>query len=181
MDTIPCTPSCCATPTVVEVPGPSGAVGPQGPQGETGEPGPAAVIDEVEVFGSGTVYSVTTTPALLNLGTTQPSVQLGAAGLWLIFARARFDLNGATFGAVRTLTTLVRNVTTSTNLPNSSATQKIQVVTTETFTLPGYEKVFTYESSADNELIQLWASLSVGPSAGSVDCAEADILAIKIA
>lgn len=179
--TVPCVPSCCAEATVVEVPGVAGAVGPTGPEGPAGAAGEPAEIDEVEVFGSGSVYSLTTTPALVNLGTTTPAVQLGDAGTYLIFARARFDLNGATFAAVRTLTALIRNITAGADVTNSSAAQKVPIVTTLTFTLPLYFKVFTYESSVDNELLQLWASISVLPSAGTVDCAEADIVAIKIA
>lgn len=168
---------CCADPVIVQTPGAPGAIGPQGP---AGEPGPSS-LDDFSVYGSGTVYSLTVTAALLNLGTNPPTLQLGDAGTYLIMARARFDLNGATFGSVRTLTAKLYNSTTAADIANSSSTQKIPIVTTLTYTLPQYEKTVIYEAASDGETIQLWGSLSNLPSAGSVDCAEADIVAVKIA
>ncbi len=175
-----CTP-CCSEPVVTNIQGSPGAVGPQGAQGEQGEPGTSPELATESAYGSGSVYALTTTSALANLGSTQPSVTLTDAGRYAIFARARFDLTGATFAAVQTITAKLRCTNnTIADVANTTKAIKTPVVTTLTYTLPGYNIAGVEYTATAGDVIQLWASISVIPSAGSVDVVEADIFAIKL-
>lgn len=180
-DTTPCIPSCCSTPTVVEVPGPPGAEGPQGPQGETGpqgEPGENGTTPTLDDFTDYEApnYTVTATPAQIT-GVAQI---LGDAGRYLIFARARFDAVAATFAASRVITTYLYNASTSANIADSTKAVQTPVITTQTQTLPAYDACVIYEAAGDNEVIQMFTSVSVIPSAGTLDVEEAEIVAIRL-
>ena len=177
----PCVP-CCSTPVVTNIPGSPGLEGPQGPQGEQGEPGEAASLDTVAGYGSGSAYALTITSALLNLGSTAPSITLADAGTYLLFAHARFDFNAATFAAVQTVTAKMRCVNnTIADVANSTKAFKMPIVTTITYTAGLYAPAPVAYVATAGDVIQLWGSVSVAPSAGSLDTVEADIFAVKIA
>jgi hypothetical protein len=140
------------------------------------------VTDE-SAYASGTAYSLTNTSALLNLGTTPASLTITTAGTYLLFARVRYDYNGATFAAVRTVTTKIRRTNnTAADVTNATGAWKTQIITTLTFTaalqnLP----VVQYTTATAGDILQLWGSVNTVPSAGSLDAVEAEIVAVKIA
>ncbi len=180
--TTPCNP-CCSEPVVTNIPGAPGLEGPQGPQGEQGEQGEPGVTPELldfDVYASGTAYTLTATPSLADFGTTDPTLTLGEAGRYLIMSRARFDANAATFAASRTITTYLYNVNNAATISNSTQAVLTPVITTSTETMPPYGTTVIYTAAADNEIIQLWTSVSVIPSAGTLTCAAAEIVAIKL-
>jgi hypothetical protein len=107
-------------------------------------------------------------------------MSLGEAGRYLIMAIARFDAVAATFAASRTITCYIYNATNSATLSNSTKAVLTPVITTATESLPHYIAQVIYTSAADNEVVQLWGSVSVIPSAGTLDCTEAQIVAIKL-
>lgn len=134
------------------------------------------------VYASGTSYQLTATPALLNFGTTDPQLTISSAGTWLILARARLDYNGATFAAVRTATLKVRRTNnTPADIANTSAGVLTDIITTLTYTLAivGLQPII-YVTTNANDVLELWGSVSVVPSAGSLDASEASIVAIKL-
>jgi len=173
--TTPCIPNCCSEPTVVEVPGVAGAVGPEGPTGETGPPGETPELLDFTDYNA-PAYTVTATPAQI----TGVARILGVAGRYLIMARARFDANAATFAASRTITSYLYNASTSAVIANSTKAVKTPVTTTETLTLPEYGACVVYTAATDSEVIQMFTSVSVIPSAGTLTVEEAEIVAIKL-
>lgn len=140
-------------------------------------------VSTLSVYGAGSAYALTATSALLNLGTTPPSLTITAAGTYLIFARVRYDYLGATFAASRTVTTkLTRTNNTPADLTNGTSAWLTDIITTLTYTaqfqvLPP----ITYTTANTNDIIQLWGAVSVVPTAGSLSAVECEIVAIKIA
>lgn len=140
-------------------------------------------VTDQSVYASGSAYSLTATSALLDFGTTDPSITLTTAGTYLLFARVRYDYNAATFASVRTVTTKIRRTNNSAaDVTNATGSWKTQIITTLTFTaalqnLP----VVQYTTTTSGDILQLWGSVNVVPSAGSLDAVEAEIVAVKIA
>lgn len=137
--------------------------------------------NQLSVYSAGTVYTLTATPALVDFGTTDPSLTLSAAGTYLIMARARIDSVGATFATARVLTTKLRRTNnTAADVTNGAATLTTGVVTTLTGQLgaPSWWAIYTTTNSDD--IIQMFGDVSVLPSAGSVTVNEASIVAIRL-
>ncbi len=141
----------------------------------------AALVAPTSAVGSGTAYVMTATRALLALGTTTPSITIPSAGTWLITARARLNYNGATFAAVKAVTiALHRTNNTPIELSNSGAILPIQIVTTYTEDAGTVVITYYYTTTNANDIIQVWGSVSTIPSAGTLDCDNAEIYALKL-
>jgi hypothetical protein len=182
MNPIPCVP-CCTTPQTVNIPGSPGATG---PQGETGADGPAGAdgADGTTLEAPTTTYGVDTPPKALSnsfANMLATALVLADAGTWMLWARLKTDLNGATFAAEQTLTAkLVRTNHSAADIANAISEITIPIVTTKTWSLPVMPlPVVSYVATAADEL-QIMAKLSANPSAGSVDANEAEIVALKI-
>lgn len=136
----------------------------------------------LSVYASGTAYQLTNTSALLDFGTTDPTLTITSAGVWLILARARIDYTGATFAAVRTGTLKLRRTNnTAADLANSSGSFLTDIITTLTYTLAVIDlQPIIYTTTNSNDVIELWGDISVVPTAGSIDASEASIVAIKL-
>lgn len=133
-------------------------------------------------YDSGTAYSLTATPALLDFGTTDPSVTLGTAGTYLIAGRVRLDYNAATFLASRTITLKLRRTNnTAADITNSPSSYKAQVVTLLSSSSGFYDvQPVIYTTTSTTDVIQMWGSISVVPTAGSLDAVEGYITAIRL-
>lgn len=132
-------------------------------------------------YASGTAYSLTATPALLNLGTTTPSITLTATANYLLLSRVRLDYNGATFAANRTATLKLRKTSgTAADVTNASASFLTQIITTQTYTAGIIELPPVFYSATANDVIQLWGSISVLPTAGSIDAVQAEVVALRL-
>lgn len=136
----------------------------------------------LSVYASGTLYSLTNAAAAVDFGTTDPVITISEPGTYLLLARLRFDYNGATFAAVQTIAAKLRRLNnTAADLTNAVAGMKTQIITTQTFTAGDVNIPPTiYTTVNNNDQIQIFASIGVVPSAGSVDVAEAEIVAIKL-
>lgn len=134
------------------------------------------------VYASGTAYQFTNTDALLNFGTTDPSLTLTSAGVWLILATARVDYNAATFAAVRTLNLKLRRTNnTAADIANSVRQGLTDIITTLSYTFGVFAlPPIIYTTTNVDDVIELWGSISVVPSAGSLDGVAAEIVAIKL-
>ncbi len=134
------------------------------------------------VYGAGTAYSLTNAAALVDLGTTDPSITLNGSGTYLLLARVRLDYNGATFAAVRNVTVKLRRVNnTAADIANATAGVKTDIVTTVTSSLGDVQiPAVIYQTEKDNDNIQIFAGLDTVPTAGSLDVVEAEIVAIKL-
>lgn len=187
MNPSPCGP-CASVPTLIQIPGMAGlpgapgAPGAQGPAGAPGANGISPSLGTTAAYGSGAAYSLTATPALINLGTTPPSITLTSPGTYLLWGRARFDFNGATFAADQTITAKIHCTTnTVQDIPNTVKGWKLPIVTTQTYTgAEIYIAPVAYVATAGDTL-QLWGSISAIPSAGSMDAIEGDIVAVQVA
>lgn len=132
--------------------------------------------NQLSVFSSGTVYALTATAALLNFGTTDPSLTITSPGTYKIQGTVVLGYNAATFSAVRTATLKFRRTNnTAADLTNGSIAVKTSVVTTETSTMMVVTWACHYSTSNTDDNIQIFGSLDVVPSAGSLDASYASI------
>jgi hypothetical protein len=133
------------------------------------------------VYAAGTAYSLTATPAALTFGTTSPSLTLNAAGTYLLLARSRMAYNAATFAAVRTTTLKLRRTNnTAADLTNGSVTATTGIITLLTYTFIDQFWPVVYTTTNANDVISLFGSIDVLPGAGTLDVAEASIVAIRL-
>lgn len=143
-------------------------------------PGSAAGIEQ-EAYSAGTVYSLTATPALLDFGTTDPTLTVTTAGTYLIFWGGNYKYTGATFAANQTANMKVRRTNnTAADISNATLTLTTRIITTVTDDLAvAAGKPVKYVAAA-GDILQVWGSLSATPSVGTVDCTDAWILVLKI-
>lgn len=134
------------------------------------------------VYAAGTAYSLTNTAAALDFGTTDPALVITSAGTWLLLARVRVDYTAATFAAVRTGTLKLRRTNnTAADLGNGSASFLTDIITTLTYTLDVLSlPPVIYVTTNANDAITIFGDISVVPTAGSLDCVQAEIVAIKL-
>lgn len=149
--------------------------------GFRGSPRPANNSSQT-VYGAGTAYSLTQTPALLNLGTTPVSIVLANPGTYLLMARAVLEYNGATFAASRVVTLKLRRTNnTAADLANSSMAVNTAIVTTITNTFGDFVlPVVIYTTQNSNDIIQIFGDVGTVPTAGSLDAVAGEIVAIRI-
>lgn len=137
---------------------------------------------EITSYAVGTAYQLTNTAAQLNFGTTDPGITIARPGTYLILARARIDYTGATFAAVRTVTIKLRRTNnTAADLTNGSSVLLTEIITTLTYTA-GHVVIppVIYTTTRNDDIIQIFGSIDVVPSAGSIDATEAEIVAIPL-
>lgn len=124
----------------------------------------------LSAYASGTVYSLTATPAAIAFGTTSPSISLNKIGRWEIEAVINVQYNAATFAASRTVATKLRDTTNSVDLTNGSDTAATDIVTTKTISLTRTTMKTEYTITAQPAVVTVFGSVSVVPTAGSLDC-----------
>jgi hypothetical protein len=136
----------------------------------------------LSVYASGTAYQLTNTAALLNFGTTDPSLIISSPGTWLILAQARIDYTGATFAAVRNVTLKLRRTNnTAADIANSPAGFKTDIITTLTYTAQLVKiPALVYVTTNSDDVLEVWGSIDTVPTAGSIDAVEASLVAVKL-
>ena len=136
----------------------------------------------LSVYAAGTAYQLTNASTLLNFGTTDPTLVITKAGTYLLLARVRVDYNAATFAAVRTTTFKLRRTNnTAADLTNSSFSALTQIITLLTFTMGIFEfQPIIYTTANVDDSIDLMGLVDTVPSAGSIDCVEASIVAVRL-
>lgn len=138
----------------------------------------------VEATAAGTAYNLTATPAQLTFGTTSPVTGvLNRRGTWLIWGTVVVEFAGATFAASRTVSFKLRRTNnTPTDVPNSNIDIITGIVTGLTGTLAVVAIPPTsYITGNTNDLIGIFGSVSVVPTAGNLQCTApgTKILAIR--
>lgn len=142
---------------------------------------PVPVYNNLSVFSAGTVYSLTTTAALLDFGTTDPSVTINKAGTYLLMARVNLQNTGATYLNSRTVTLKVRRTNnTAADITNGTIALGTRVITAQTGTMEDSAWQTLYTTTNTDDILQLWGSISTVPSAGSLDATEASIVAVRV-
>jgi len=134
------------------------------------------------VYAAGTAYALTTTAALLDFGTTDPSLTITQPGTYLLLGRVVLDYNAATFSASRVVTLKFRRTNnTAADLTNGTTTVDTDIITTITSTFGAFSlPPVIYTTSNENDIIQIFGDVAVAPSAGSLDAVAAEILAVRL-
>jgi len=130
---------------------------------------------------AGTVYTLTASYALLDFGTTDPSITIQNTGGYLVTGKANFITRGATYAATNTYSLKLRKTSgTPADLSGSEAVQTINIITTTTEDLGIIDTRPVVFSATAGDVIQLWGVLSATPSVGNVICDRADVTAIRV-
>lgn len=141
----------------------------------------SVTLTNFTAYAAGTVYSLTGTSALLDFGTTDPAITIQNAGTYLISARASLKYNAVTFLATQTVTLKLRRTNnTAADLSNATVTETLRVITTITDGAGNIRLPDVIYTASAGDTIQFWGGLSAVPSAGSVDVASGEIIAIRI-
>lgn len=132
---------------------------------------------------SGSGYTLTATAnSLVTVGATAATITLPLEGAYMLFATAVVNAAGATFAATQTVTVSLNN-TTSGSTPITNASQHFQtpVITTKTqvVAVASLPVVFVNASAAAVD-VSMVASVTVIPSAGTLEIMEFSLTAIKI-
>ncbi len=141
-------------------------------------------IAPISKYGSGTTHTITGASfAAVTFGTSgAQEITLTTAGTWMVFARARIDVVGATFAAVRTVSLKLRRTNnTAGDVTSSPCAAKTQIITTLTFTM--FDKGFppvAYVTANVNDVLQMQVAIDTDPTAGSIQIVEADLVAVFV-
>ncbi len=134
--------------------------------------------DLKRVYGLGAAYSLTTTPALVNLGTTPPQIVISKPGTYIIQADAMINYNAATFAANQDATLKLRRTNnTPADLQGATRVVETDIVTTKSGTLAQVSIFCVYTTANTDDAIDLFGDIAVLPSAGSLDVVSANIVA----
>lgn len=136
-----------------------------------------------EAYAAGTAYSVTNAAAAVVFGTTSPSITITTAGTYRIRARLNLKYNAATTVAIRTVTAKLRRTNnTAADLTSGSVVVTTAVVTTLTQTMMQLDlPEVVYVTALATDVVTIFISMDVVPSAGTLDVGEAEIHAVRTA
>lgn len=133
-------------------------------------------------YAAGTVYSFTNAAALLDFGTTDPSITVVTTGTYLILANVGLKYTAATFAANQTLTVKLRRTNnTAADLTGGSRAITLGIVTLLTAVIETVQLPPVIYAATAGDIIQLYGLVSVAPGAGTVDATSAEIVAVRIA
>jgi hypothetical protein len=144
---------------------------------------PESLSDDNEVvYGAGTAYNLTDTAAAIDLGTTDPSITLGAAGTYLLFGSAQLEYAAATITTQTAALKLRRTNNTAADISDTPVTIDLPAATTLTHTVGifGLPPVL-YTTTNANDVISLFGNLSAAAGAGQVTVSDASIVAVRVA
>lgn len=136
----------------------------------------------LSVYGAGTAYVVTNVSAVVDMGTTDPTLVISAIGSWALRAWINLKFNGATFAAVKAVTIKLRRTNnTAADVTGSTAVFTVPIVTTVDHTagfihLP--EVIYTTALATDS--ISIFIDVATAPSAGSLDVIACGIIAMPV-
>lgn len=128
-----------------------------------------AIEKFLSAYGAGTAYSLTNTAAAIDFGTTDPAIVIDAPGSYLIDAGVHLSRNGATV-TTQTATIKVRRTNNTASDLSAAPVIDLPASTTLTDTL-GFFRIppFVYNTSASDDAVSIFASVSAGLGAGTLD------------
>lgn len=134
------------------------------------------------VYAAGTAYALTDTAALLDFGTTDPTLVVDEAGTYLIFGRAYVKYNAATYAGTQTATIKLRRTNnTAADVTGATTTATMRIITTITDSVGIMElPPVIYTTTNADDSISVFGSVSAAPAAGSVDATEASIVVVRL-
>ncbi len=134
-----------------------------------------------QTVASGTAYTLTATSAAVTFGTTSPIVTLPNAGTYWISADIQYSYVGATFAANRQFDEKLRRTNnTPADVTGSAFSEFIPTLTTISDAGPhAHIGPFLYTTALTTDTIQVFADVSVLPTAGSVTVSSCTIVAMR--
>lgn len=139
-----------------------------------------SVISTFSVTATGTAYTMTTSSATLDFGTTDPTLTLTQAGTYIIIPQVQLRYAAATFAAVRTVTLKLRR-TNNTAADVTSTSAETQIITTLTFTMGKYTlPIQIYTTANTDDALAITGFIDTGPTAGALTATEASIVAVRL-
>lgn len=144
--------------------------------------GAQPTIAIVQTVGAGTAYALTNSMAAVDLGTTDPTIVIGAAGTWAIFANVQTAYAGATFAGLQTESIKVRRTNnTAADLTDSTRSAPLSVVTALTEAGPAIVVgPIIYTTANTDDSLSIYATVSAAPGAGAMNVTAATITAIRL-
>lgn len=137
------------------------------------------LIPQLSVYAAGTIYNLTATAALIDFGTTDPSLTITGAGSWLLLGRAFIRLYGAVWAGNESCTLKLRRTNnTAADITSATTTAKLETITDSIGPLMIPPVVYT--TAFTDDVISLFGSVSTLPISGTVDVIEASIMALKL-
>lgn len=137
--------------------------------------------NQLSVYAAGTVYHLTNTSAVLDFGTTDPTLTITAAGTYLVSGSVTLDYAAATFAANRTVTLKIRRTNnTAADLTDCSIALGTNVVTTTTGTMERASWTCVYTTLNSTDSISIQGDVGTVPTAGNLDAAAASIVAVRL-
>ena len=123
----------------------------------------------VDVRGAGAAYPLTITPTqLTNLGSCLVSGRVG--DVFNVEFQVQVEYNGATFAARQDVVMSVYlDDGTPAAVTNGTLTLKTDITTTHTGLMTLFTYKFPYTLATTSDLLKLYGSVAVAPSAGSLD------------
>ncbi len=143
---------------------------------------PSITLLPVEaVYGAGTAYTLTTTPALVNFGTTPVSLTMGQTTTYLLSGQVKVDYSATTFSANRTVSVKLRRTNnTPTDVSDALVTYTTQIVTTVNGTLAILTLPEVAYVATAGDILQMFISVDTLPDAGSVKAITGNITALPL-
>lgn len=137
--------------------------------------------DRATAYSSGTAYTLTTSSAKVDFGTTDPQVTIPAAGTYLIYTNLKIEYAGLTTALNNCSFKLRRTNNTASDLTNATTTFNVPALTLATGTGGDVDiPVIIYTTANNNDVIELWGNRSGGLTLGSLNVGEASVVAVRI-
>jgi hypothetical protein len=135
----------------------------------------------VTAYSSGTIYTLSTTSAKVDFGTTDPSITISTPGTYMIFTNLKIEYSGLTTLLNTCNFKLRRTNNTAADIP--SAITNFGVVATLLTGTGGDVDIapVIYTTTNNNDVIELWGNRQTGISiTGNINVGEASIVAVRI-
>lgn len=142
----------------------------------------ATILNTISSYGAGTAFTVTNTGAQIVMGTVSPQVIIANSGVYGLSTRLNLRFNGATFASNRTVTVKLRRTNNNPiDIPFTTTSVVTGVVTTTTGELGIVEIPSVQYRATAGDIIQIYISVNVAPTAGSLQVTEASIFGLCVA
>ena len=133
----------------------------------------------LQSISAGTGYTLTATSARSVFGTTSPQITLSVAGTYLINYNVFTDYSAATLAVSRAISYKVRRTTNTAADLDLMPAINTPIITLLTFSAPMVNNSFIYTATA-GDVLEVWGSISVIPTAGAVKTNYVSINATKL-
>ena len=135
-----------------------------------------------EEYGAGTNYTLTTSAAAVNMGTTDPSITVTEAGDYRVSGWVNLLVNNAQPGAGITVTlTLRRTNNTAADLGDGSVVlSALEIGSAYTNSVPVYWEASEYTTANTDDALTIFASISGSLTSGTIEVDDCFIKAQRI-